>query len=61
MFKKLVKQKYSIYTVRSAYNVEEKRGAYGGFGGERDHLKKSRRRWRISERKLNRLGNHKLD
>jgi hypothetical protein len=40
MFKKLMKQKHSIYTVRKAYNVEEKRGAYGGFGGERDHFKK---------------------
>jgi hypothetical protein len=34
MFKKLIKKKYSIYTVRKAYNVEGKRGAYGVLVGK---------------------------
>jgi hypothetical protein len=43
MFKKMIKQKYSVYEVRKAYNVEERRGEVRmGFGWgnqrERDHL-----------------------
>jgi hypothetical protein len=50
MFKKLIKQKYSIYTVRKTYNVEDRRGAYGVLFGKlkgKRSIGKRRRRWRI--------------